>query len=66
LVGHICSVCDVFDALTSVRPYKKAWPIEVAIGEMVKLKGTHFNPHLINRFVEILPQIREIQEKNAD
>ena len=66
LVGHICAVCDVFDALTSVRPYKKAWPVEVAINEMVKLKGAHFNPHLINRFVEILPEIKEIQQKHQD
>lgn len=66
LIGHICAVCDVFDALTSMRPYKKAWPVEVAINEIVKLKGAHFNPHLINRFVEILPEIKEIQQKHQD
>ena len=64
--GQICSVCDVFDALTSHRPYKEAWTVEQAVAEMIKGKGSHFNPALIDRFVAILPEIEVIKTKYAD
>jgi putative two-component system response regulator len=63
LLGHICSFCDVFDALTSKRPYKPAWSVEDAVAEMIKMKDTHFNPRLLDRFVSILPEIRAVQHK---
>ncbi len=62
-VGQICSVCDVFDALTTKRPYKNAWPMKDAIEEIIRLKYIHFNPELVDRFIEILPQIEEIKKK---
>jgi putative two-component system response regulator len=65
-VGQICSVCDVFDALTSVRPYKKAWTNEEAVAEMTKGRGSHFNPALIDRFMAILSEIEQIQKKYSD
>jgi putative two-component system response regulator len=58
--GRICGLCDVFDALTSKRPYKKAWPIEEALSEIKKCGGTHFDPHLVEYFFKILPDIRHI------
>ena len=64
-VGQICSVCDVFDALTSERPYKKAWTVEAAIETMQKDKGKHFNPQILDRFVEILPEILAIKTKHG-
>ena len=63
LTGQICSVCDVFDALTSERPYKKAWTVESAIEEIVKLRGLHFNPDIADKFVSLLPIIRKIKEE---
>lgn len=63
LVGRICCLCDVFDALTSRRPYKMAWSIEKAIEEIKHRTGSWFEPHLVNCFLEILPQIRQIKEQ---
>ncbi|MCZ6799058.1 MAG: response regulator [Nitrospirae bacterium] len=59
LTGRICTMCDVFDALTSERPYKPAWPIEKAMNEMSRLAGTHLDPDLFKMFEEILPHIVE-------
>mgnify|MGYP000199267757 CR=1 FL=1 len=64
--GRICAICDVFDALTSKRPYKPAWPIEKAIDVINKSSGTHFDPRLVSLFNDILPDILEIREKYAD
>lgn len=59
LAGRIVAICDVFDALTSVRPYKEAWPVELAVEYIVDQKGRHFDPDLVDMFVEILPDILE-------
>lgn len=59
LVGRICAICDVFDALTSERPYKKAWPVEDAVQEIKKLSGTHFDPQVVSAFMKVLPHIKE-------
>lgn len=45
--GRIVSVADVFDALTSVRPYKKAWSLEDALAEIEKNAGTQFDPSIV-------------------
>lgn len=52
LAAQIISVADVFDALTTGRDYKKAFPIDDAVKEIVKNKGTQFNPQLVDVFVE--------------
>ena len=44
LVGRIAAVCDVFDALVSVRPYKEAWPVTKARAEIGRCAGSHFDP----------------------
>jgi putative two-component system response regulator len=66
LVGRITTIADVFDALTSVRPYKKAWPIQDAVAFIEREAGTSFDPELVKKFVEILPQILAVREKYAD
>jgi putative two-component system response regulator len=66
LEGRICAIADVFDALTSVRPYKKAWTEAEALAFLVKQKGTHFDPVLVDLFLAQLPAIREIRERWAE
>jgi putative two-component system response regulator len=66
LVGRITAIADVFDALTSVRPYKKAWSIEDAVALIQRESGTSFEPVLVEKFVSILPQIVAVREKYAD
>jgi putative two-component system response regulator len=48
LVGRICAVSDVFDALVSSRPYKPAWPIDEALAELERRAGTLFDPTLVD------------------
>jgi hypothetical protein len=57
LVGRICAICDVFDALTSKRPYKDAWPLDVALEEIRSQSGQHFDPHLVELFLEFVPEL---------
>ena len=66
LVGRICGLCDVFDALTSRRPYKKAWPVEEALEEIKRGSGSHFDPAIVDCFFRILPQIRKIHKQFGD
>lgn len=49
---RIVSIADSFDAMTSNRPYRKALPIEVAIGELRKGKGTQFDPDFVDAFID--------------
>jgi len=66
LCGRIVAIADVFDALTSVRVYKKVRSIEYAV-ELIKAeKGKHFDPKVVDCFLKILPQILEIKDKYVD
>jgi putative two-component system response regulator len=65
-VGRICGICDVYDALISKRPYKKAWSQEETLEEIKRLKGTHFDPFLVDCFFDILPEINHIDQKYHD
>ena len=64
--GRITTIADVFDALTSVRPYKKAWPVEDAVKLIQRKAGTSFDPELVKKFVAILPEILAVREKYSD
>lgn len=66
LNGRISAIADVFDALTSERPYKKAWAIQDAINYLNKESGTHFDPLLIKYFNELLPEIIEVKDKYSE
>src|SRR6478735_788345 len=66
LVGRITAIADVFDALTSVRPYKKAWPVEDAVALIEREAGTGFDPELVQKFVAVLPRVLEIREQYSD
>jgi putative two-component system response regulator len=50
-VGRICTIADVFDALTSARPYKEAWRVEDALAEIDRQRGRQFDPRLVDAFL---------------
>ena len=64
--ARIVAICDVFDALTSVRPYKVAWTAESAVAFLNEQAGSHFDPRLVKLFVAILPEILVIRERFSD
>ncbi|GAB1432501.1 hypothetical protein MASR2M29_11260 [Spirochaetota bacterium] len=57
LVGRICSIVDVFDALISRRPYKEAWPLDEAIAEIKRNSGRHFDPKVAQAFLHVVNDI---------
>ena len=66
LSARIVAIADVFDALTSVRPYKKAWPIEQVVAYLEEQAGQHFDPALVPEFIACLPKVLEIRDKFTD
>lgn len=66
LTGRITALADVFDALTSERPYKAAWSIDKAINYIQEQSGQHFDPELVRLFQKNLPEIIEIMEQYAE
>ena len=60
LDGRIVCVCDVFDALVSERPYKKAWSVEDALSEISEWAGRQFDPWLADLFVGLEPELKRI------
>lgn len=66
IVGRVTALADVFDALTSVRPYKKAWSVEDSVELIKKERGEHFDPTLVDIFMDKLPEIILIKEKYAE
>ncbi len=66
LVGRIVTLADVFDALTSERPYKRAWSTEDAVHLIEENSGTHFDPGLIQPFKAVLPEILKIRDQYTE
>ncbi|MBI2383442.1 MAG: two-component system response regulator [Gammaproteobacteria bacterium] len=64
-VGRVVAIADVFDALTSQRPYKPAWPVEEAVDYLKRESGRHFDPQLVPKFLQLLPQVRTIMAEYA-
>lgn len=64
--ARIIALVDVFDALTSERPYKKAWPIDEALDFIRQQRGSHFEPKLVDVFMDCLPEILAIRSRWAD
>lgn len=63
--ARIIAVADVFDALTMKRPYKEAWPIELAMATLQQGSGNHLEPRLVMLFESILPRIVRIKTEWA-
>jgi putative two-component system response regulator len=66
LVGRIVAIADVFDALTTGRPYKKAWPVNEAVAYIREQSGKHFDPALVEVFLSQLPEILKVKERWAE
>lgn len=66
LYGRICAIADVFDALTSTRPYKKAFTCDEACRILQDGRGQHFDPFLLDLFFENLVEVMEVQAKYGE
>lgn len=66
LSARIVALADVFDALTSARPYKKAFSVKKALTILESESGKHFDPELVQIFKDCLPNILKIKEQYAD
>ncbi|MDY0093752.1 MAG: two-component system response regulator [Candidatus Vecturithrix sp.] len=66
ITGRIVAIADVFDALTSVRPYKEAWPVEKALDFIKEQRGEHFDPSLVDCFLDVFPEILKVKERYAE
>ncbi len=64
--GRIIALADVFDALTSERPYKRAWQLEDAVNFIRQQSGKHFDPAIVAAFVEHLDKFVEVQHRYKD
>ncbi|MHC1702175.1 MAG: GAF and HD-GYP domain-containing protein [Humidesulfovibrio sp.] len=63
LAARITALADVYDALISTRVYKDAWPEEAVLEEIMKGRGTQFDPEVVDAFMEIQDVIRAIRHK---
>jgi HD-GYP domain-containing protein (c-di-GMP phosphodiesterase class II) len=66
LYARITALVDVFDALGSDRVYKKAWPLEKIIGFIKEERGRHFDPHIVDLFLEHLNVFIQIRNEYED
>ena len=66
LSARIVAIADVFDALTSERPYKKAWPVEKALSLIEEEAGEHFDPKLAPMFRKVMPRVEKIMREYRD
>jgi len=66
LVGRIIAIADVFDALTSARPYKDAWPVDKAVEYLRAQRDRHFEGRLVDLFLEQMPALLEVMERWAE
>ncbi len=63
LSARIVAAADVFDALTSKRPYKEAWPVDEALNFMRKNAGQHFDPEVISALESAMPRVLEVYNR---
>lgn len=66
LLARICAVADVFDALTSLRSYKKAWSTQEAADWIISESGKHFDSDVVHAFEAAMPEILRIRELYRD
>jgi len=64
--GRIAAICDVFDALTSSRPYKEAWSVEDAAGFLRDNAGAFHDPRLVGLFLDLVPDVVALRDVYQD
>ena len=65
-IARLITVCDVFDALTTTRSYKRGWTVEEAYDEIIKNSGTQFDPAVVRLFISKFDEFKEIHKKIPD
>ncbi|MBO6114840.1 MAG: HD-GYP domain-containing protein [Lachnospiraceae bacterium] len=65
-ISRLIAVCDVFDALTSERYYKKGWSLEETFNEIVSLSGKHFDPAVVKLFIQNFDEFKEVHNRIQD
>ncbi len=65
-ISRIVSVCDVFDALTAERLYKKGWSDEDTYNEIIKNSGKQFDPKVVKLFIQNFDKFKEVRDKIPD
>ena len=65
LTARIVALADAFDALTSKRPYKDPYPFDVACDIIKKERGQHFDPAIVDVFLDNIDEILKIRQKNT-
>ena len=66
IFSRIVAVADVFDALTSERPYKKAWPLQEAVDHLRASAGQHFDPQVVEAFLGAWDEVLAIRAQYQD
>ena len=66
LEGRIAAIADVFDALTHTRPYRRAFPLGHVLDMLRKESGKHFDPALLEAFLDSMNTVLEIYEEHRE
>ncbi len=62
LLSRIFAVCDVYDALTNVRPYKRAWTVAETLAHIQASRGQHFDPQVVDALLDVLAEATNLSE----
>lgn len=65
-ISRLMAVCDVFDALTSQRYYKEGWSVEDTYNEIVRLSGEHFDPDVVQLFIDHFDEFKTVLQAMPD
>ena len=65
-VGQIAALADVFDALTSTRPFKEPFPLEKSYGIIKESRGSYFDPNVVDAFFAVKDEILTIKKQYED
>jgi len=66
IVARVVAVADVFDALISERPYKRAWTVEEGIDHVKSQRGKHFDPRCVDAFFADMAKVEDIRSTFKD
>jgi putative two-component system response regulator len=64
--GRVVAVADVFDALTNDRVYRPAFSVDEAVAMMARGRAKHFDPNLLDLFLESMDVVMELRERHKD